>query len=76
MVPYDELRGAIGDDPAARAALDALHAHVAAPNPDPKEIERHVDALRSIRDAEARVANWWDDPVTQRWFQALGNTGL
>ena len=55
MLPYDELRSAIGDDPSARNELDAL---------------------RGIHDAEARVANWWDDPLTQTWFKALGDAGL
>jgi len=76
MLPYDELRGAIGDDPAARNELDALHAHLNEPNPDPAQIARHVDALRGMHDAEARVANWWDDPLTQTWFKALGDAGL
>jgi hypothetical protein len=76
MLPYDDLRSAIGDDPSARAELDALHAHVTGPNPDPQRITGHIDALRGVRDAEARLANWWDDPATQRWFKALGDTGL
>jgi hypothetical protein len=75
-LPYDELRHAIGDDAAARTELDALHAHLAEANPDPTRIAGHVDALRGVRDAEARLVNWWDDPVTQRWLKALGDTGL
>jgi len=76
MLPYDELRSAIGDDPVARNELDALHAHLNEPVPDPERIAEHVDALRSVRDAEARVANWWEDPVTQQWLKALGDAGL
>ncbi len=75
-LPYDELRRAIGDDAAARDELDALHAHLNEPQPDPSRIAGHVDALRGVRDAEARVANWWDDPQTQRWVKALGDIGL
>jgi hypothetical protein len=29
-----------------------------------------------MHDAEARVANWWDDPLTQTWLKALGDAGL
>jgi hypothetical protein len=76
MLPYDELRSAIGDDPTARNELDALHAHLQEDRPDPARVERHVDALRGVRDAEARIANWWDDPAVQRWIKALSDTGL
>jgi hypothetical protein len=75
-LPYDELRSAIGDDETARRELDALHAHLGEPHPDPARIVQHVDALRGVHDAEARVANWWDDPLTQRWIKALGDAGL
>jgi hypothetical protein len=75
-LPYDELRDAVGADPAAQAELDALHAHLGDDAPDPGRIAGHVDALRGVRDAEARIANWWDDPVTQRWIKALGDAGL
>jgi hypothetical protein len=75
-LPYDELRRAIGDDPAAHRELDALLAYLAEGRPDPERIAGHINALRSMHDAEARVANWWDDPVTQRWFKALGDAGL
>jgi hypothetical protein len=75
-LPYDDLRSALGDDPAARTELDALHAHLGEPHPDPVRIKSHVDALRGVREAEAHVANWWDDPVTQSWIKALGDAGL
>lgn len=75
-LPYDELRSAIGDDPAARNELDSLDAHLREPQPSPDRIRRHVDALREVRDAEARIANWWDDPETQRWVKALTDAGL
>jgi hypothetical protein len=76
LLPYDDLRTSIGDDPAARAELDALHAHLAEPNPDPARITGHVDALRGVHDAEARLANWWDDPAVQGWLKSLGDAGL
>jgi hypothetical protein len=74
--PYDELHAAIGADPAARNELDALRAHLEHPTPDPAQLQGHVDALRGVRDAEARIANWWDDPATQRWVMTITNAGL
>jgi hypothetical protein len=75
-LPYDELHAAIGDDPAARRELDDLRAHLDAPSPDPARVRGHVDALRGVRDAEARIANWWDDPATQNWIMFLTDAGL
>jgi hypothetical protein len=74
--PYDELRATLGNDAEARWELDALQQHLDQPNPDPSRVERHVDALRAVRTIEARIANWWDDPVTQRWFKSLSDAGL
>lgn len=74
--PYDELRTAIGDDPAARSELESLHTHLNDPKPDRDRLAGHVDALRAVRDAEARIANWWDDPATQRWVKAVTDIGL
>ena len=76
QLPYDDLRSAIGDDPAARRELDALFQHVQSTQPDPQVVKGHVDSLRGVRDIEARIANWWDDPVTQRWVKAIGDVGL
>jgi hypothetical protein len=75
-LPYDELHAAIGDDPDARHELDALRAHLAGESPDPALVRGHVDALRGVRDAEARIANWWDDPETQRWVMFLTDAGV
>jgi hypothetical protein len=76
QLPYDELHAAIGADPAARSELDALREHLEHPTPDPARLKGHVDALRGVHDAEARVANWWDDPETQRWVMAITSAGL
>ena len=75
-LPYDELHAALGADPAARASLEALRAHVEQPAPDPAALQTHVDALRGVRDVEARIANWWDDPKTQLWIKGLTDAGL
>jgi hypothetical protein len=76
QLPYDELHAAIGADPAARNELDALRAQLEHATPDAARVQGHVDALRGVRDAEARIANWWDDPATQRWIMAITNAGL
>jgi hypothetical protein len=75
-LPYDELHAAIGDDPAARRELDALRANLEGSQPDPVRVRGHVDALRGVRDVEARIANWWDDPRTQNWIMVLTDAGL
>ena len=74
--PYDDLRDELGDDPAAARALEALHDELHAPAPERASVEQHVDILRGIRTIEARIANWWDDPVTQQWVKSLSDTGL
>jgi hypothetical protein len=74
--PYEQLRRDLSHDPAAGEALDALHAHLHGPAPEPATVQRHVDVLRGVRTVEARIANWWDDPVTQTWIKALSDAGL
>lgn len=74
--PYDELRAAVGEDPSASKTVDALHAELHADAPDPAAVERHAGVLRAIPVLEARIANWWDDPNTQRWVKALSDAGL
>jgi hypothetical protein len=74
--PYDALRTAAGDDAATKQTVDALQAEMHAPKPDPAAVRRHVSALRSIPVLEARIANWWDDPDTQRWVLFLTDSGL
>lgn len=75
-LPYDELHAAIGDDAAARSELEALRAHLDHPTPDPAQLAGHVDALRGVHGVEARIANWWDDPETQRWVMTITSAGL
>lgn len=76
QLPYEELHAAIGDDASARRELESLREHLDAPQPDPARVRGHVDALRGVRDVEARIANWWDDPSTQRWILFLTDAGL
>ncbi|HEV3088869.1 MAG TPA: hypothetical protein VGX96_16780 [Candidatus Elarobacter sp.] len=74
--PYDDLRAAAGDDPHAGASVDALHAELNSGTPDPAKVERQANLLRAIPVLEARIANWWDDPNTQRWVKQITDSGL
>jgi hypothetical protein len=75
--PYDELRAALGDEThPAGESVDALHAELHADQPDPEAVQRHAGILRGIPVLEARIANWWDDPNTQRWVKAITDAGL
>jgi len=74
--PYDELRAALGDDADAAGSVDALHAELSAKAPNRSAVEHHAGVLRGIPVLEARIANWWDDPNTQRWVKALSDAGL
>jgi hypothetical protein len=74
--PYDELRTAAGDDASAARSVDALHAELHADEPDRAAVAHHAGLLRGIPVLEARIANWWDDPDTQRWVKAITDAGL
>ena len=74
--PYDELRAAAGADPAAARSVDALHDALHAEKPDPAAVREHASVLRAIPQLEARIANWWEDPNTQRWVLIITETGL
>ena len=74
--PYDELRAVAGGDPAAEQSVDALRAELHADAPNPAAVEQHANVLRAIPVLEARIANWWDDPNTQRWVKAITDAGL
>ncbi|MGB8265980.1 MAG: hypothetical protein WCE44_06640 [Candidatus Velthaea sp.] len=74
--PYDDLRRTLASDPEALAAVDELHASLTAQPPDAPTIRAHVDRLRGIKDAEARVAGWWESPTVQEWLAGLSAGGL
>ncbi|HTW83632.1 MAG TPA: hypothetical protein VMD91_06160 [Candidatus Sulfotelmatobacter sp.] len=74
--PYDELRGALGEDDDAQGAIDALQADMEAPRPDPKALHSHLSLLRALPELEARIANWWDAPETQAWVKQITDSGL
>jgi hypothetical protein len=71
QLDYDAIEA--GLDPAQRAALAALRAQVEHEYPNGEQILGHVNALRQT---EARVANWFDSPETQRWMLTITETGL
>jgi hypothetical protein len=74
--PYDELRSAAGANPEAAKSVEALHAELHAPTPNPEAVRKNVSLLRGIPVLEARIANWWDDPNTQRWMLLITDQGL
>ena len=76
LLPHRDLHAALPHGHAAHATIDQLHADITAPVPDPQSIERHVGRLRSLPELEATVANWWDDPKTQRFIAGLSQIGL
>jgi hypothetical protein len=70
------LHAALPHGHPAHATIDALHAEVGAAAPNRRTIERHVSNLRGLPELEAAVANWWDDPKTQRFIETLSRIGL
>ncbi|HEX3548953.1 MAG TPA: hypothetical protein VHT53_01170 [Candidatus Elarobacter sp.] len=74
--PYDELRAALGDDAQGATSVDALQAELHADEPNAAAVAQHAGVLRGIPVLEARIANWWDDPNTQRWVKAISDAGL
>jgi hypothetical protein len=71
-LPLTELHAALPHEHHAHATIDALHAEIRKISPHRETIENHVGALRALPELEAVVANWWDDPRTQRFIDVLG----
>ena len=76
VLPRSDLHAALAGGHAGHATIDALHDELTAASPNPQAIETHVRALRSFPELEASVANWWDDPKTQRFIGYLSQIGL
>lgn len=57
--PAEALRGALPPSHGARASIDRLQGELAKPSPSRDTLEQHVRALRSVRELEATIANWW-----------------
>lgn len=75
-LPHARLHEALPQGHDAHDTIDRLHAEMQSPSPNARTIERHVGALRAVPELEAIVANWWDDPSTQRFVGTLGQIGL
>lgn len=75
-LPREELHEALETGHPERATVDRLHAELNAPAPNRRAIEEDVHRLRSLPEAAAIIANWWDDPATQRFLSNLSATGL
>ncbi len=74
--PAGVLRAALPPSHGAHKSIDELQGELAKPVPRREALEEHVSALRSVRELEATVANWWDSPVTQRIIYDLTQIGL
>jgi hypothetical protein len=74
--PAEELRAAIPASHGAQETIGDLQAELAKPDPSRGAIEKHVNALRSVRELEAIVANWFDSPPVQRIIADLTQIGL
>ncbi len=76
LPPSEDLHAALPPDHCAHAAIDDLHAEIGSDAPDRDAIEAHVQRLRALPELEARIANWWEDPSTQRFVWNLSQIGL
>jgi len=74
--PAEVLRAALPPSHGAHASIDELRSELAKPAPRREALEEHVSALRSVRELEATIANWWDSPTTQQIVYDLTQIGL
>jgi hypothetical protein len=74
--PREKLHAALSEDHAAHETIDRLHAELTRSSPNPSAVRERVASLRAIPEIEATIANWWDDPKTQRIIADLGQIGL
>ena len=76
VLPAQKLHAALPAGHRDHATIDALHRELTAASPNPDSIENHVRTLQGLPELEAVVANWWDDPKTQRFIGYLSQIGL
>lgn len=76
VLPHEDLHAALPEGHPAHATIDELHAELGKPSPSLDAIQRHAGTLRSVPQIEARLANWWDAPGTQRFILYLTQIGL
>jgi hypothetical protein len=76
VLPHADLHASLPEGHAAHGTIDKLHAEIQGSSPDRDAIEAHVNNLRGLPELEATIANWWDDPRTQRFVANLNQIGL
>ncbi len=74
--PRERLHAALPATHGARASVDRLQAELEKPAPRRHVLEREIESLRSVRELEAVIVNWWDSPVTQGIVDELTRIGL
>src|SRR5271155_3187387 len=74
--PTERLHEALPPSHGAHATIDQMRAELGKAAPSPAALEVQVSALRSVREVEAVIANWWDSPITQRIVLDLTQIGL
>jgi hypothetical protein len=72
----EQLHAALPRGHAAHSTIDQLHAEIESSSPSRHSIEQHAGHLRGLPELEAIVANWWENPKTQRFIANLGQIGL
>jgi hypothetical protein len=76
VVPHAKLHASLPRGHVAHSTIDKLHAEMQASSPDRRAIEKHVSDLGALPELEATIANWWEDPTTQRFIANLSQIGL
>lgn len=74
--PAESLHEALPASHDAHATIDQLQAELGKDAPSTAALKQHVNALGSVRELEAVIANWWDSPTTQRVVYDLTQIGL
>lgn len=76
QLPVDQLHAALPSGHEAKRGVDALHRELESPTPNPSVIRRLASELEQHAPIAAIVANWFDDPRTQEFINALVQAGL
>ncbi len=74
--PADALRAALPASHSAHKSIDQLQGELVKTALRREALAQHVSALRSVRELEATIANWWDSPATQQIVYDLTQIGL
>jgi hypothetical protein len=74
--PAETLHQALPRSHGAHATIDQLKAELSKTTPNAAALKQHVTSLRSVREIEPVLADWWDNPITQRIVFGLSHLGL